>query len=519
MISAPLKWLVASWLVMFLATACAGSTPEPLPPYWPTEGWRSSTPEQQGLDSPTLLSMFHSIQAQSPHLHSLLIIRHGYLVTEAYFYPFQRDLRHNLHSCTKSITSALAGVAIQEGLLEGVNQPILELLPRPNVAEGDPRKQAITLEHLLTMTSGLDWPEEQLPYFSIRNPSTQMYQRQNRIQYVLGSRVADEPGRKFNYNSGGSHLLSAIIQERARMSTLAFAQTHLFQPLGISNVFWPADPQGINLGEAGLEMTPRDMAKFGYLYLQKGTWAGKQIVPADWVKASTETHIETHWGWGYGYQWWIRPGGGYSAIGWGGQYIFVLPDQDMVVVFTGGLLAESTLPEELVDNYIVPSVKSSEPLPENPAGMASLEAKIKVIEAAEPEPVPPLPQIARTISGKTFKLDYNDLNWHTMTLSFAEKEAQLDLLTRNDRFKLRIGLDNVFRVNSVEHYGPDRLLSGPLALRGFWQNNTTFIIHDQVLGQADGLEFRYTFAEDSVQIEWTTWVEGESGEMIGKLYQ
>jgi CubicO group peptidase (beta-lactamase class C family) len=468
------------------------------------------------MDSPILASMFDSIQAQQANIHSLLIVRRGYLVTEAYFYPFRRGMKHNLQSCNKSVTSALVGIAIQEGWVEGVNQPILEVLPRPNVADSDPRKQAISLEHLLTMTSGLDWQEE-IPYASLHNSAIQMMTRQDWVQYVLGSPMVETPGSRFNYNSGNSHLLSALIQKSSGMNTLAFAQTHLFQPLGIADVFWPADPQGINMGGGGLDLTPLDMAKFGYLYLRGGIWDGQQVMPAEWVKASTEQHIETHWGWGYGYQWWIRPGGGYSAIGWGGQYIFVLPDQDMVVVFTAGLPRESILPEELVDSFIIPAAKSSEPLPENSAGVATLTSKIKAVEQPEPKPVPSLPQMAQNISGKTYQMAYNDLQWHTISFSFGKKEVQLDLLTRNDRFKLPIGLDNVFRITPVERYGTERLLGGPLALKGFWQDNQTFIVQEQILGQTDGMEFRYTFAENSVQIEWTTFVEGEFGRMTGKL--
>ena len=516
MVDLYLRRLLALWIVALLVAGCAESTPQPLPPYWPTDGWRTSTPEQQGMDSPSLASMFDSIQEQHANIHSLLIVRHGYLVTEAYFYPFRPDLKHNLHSCNKSITSALVGIAIQEGLLKGVNQPILELLPQPKVTDSDPRKQAITLEHLLTMTSGLDWQEE-IPYSSPRNSAIQMYRRQDWIQYVLGSPMADEPGGKFNYNSGGSHLLSAIVQKSAGMSTLAFAQTRLFQPLGISDVFWPTDPQGINTGGGGLDLTPRDMAKFGYLYLRGGVWDGQQIVPAEWVKVSAEEHIGTHWGWGYGYQWWIRPGGGYSAIGWAGQYIFVLPDQDMVVIFTGGLKSESVIPEEIVDNFIIPAVKSPNSLPENPGGVELLTAKIKAAGQPEPKPVPPLPPIAQEVSGKTYVMAYNDMGWRTFSLSFAEKEARLDLLTRNDHFKWLIGLDNVFRQTQVNRYDPFWQVNGSLVLRGFWQDDQTFVLYGQVLGQADSLEIRFTFARDSVDVQWKGWVEDVSEFASGKL--
>jgi CubicO group peptidase (beta-lactamase class C family) len=176
--------------------------------------------------------------------------------------------------------------------------------------------------------------------------------------------MAAEPGTRWNYNTGASHLLSAIIQETTGMTELAFAEEHLFGPLGISEVSWGTDPQGRSSGGTSLRLTPRDMAKFGYLYLNVGQWDGQQLVPAAWVKASTMNQapiFETYYGeMSYGYQWWIVPWAGYySAVGALGQFIVVLPELDMVVVFTSTLAVEDFfIPLTLLAFYVIPSVES-----------------------------------------------------------------------------------------------------------------------------------------------------------------
>jgi CubicO group peptidase (beta-lactamase class C family) len=158
------------------------------------------------------------------------------------------------------------------------------------------------------------------------------------VQYVLDRPMAAEPGSEFHYCSGCSHLLSAIIQETTGIETLAFAQTHLFDPIGITNVYWEPDVTGIANGGWGLEITPRDMAKFGYLYLNEGVWDGKQIIPAEWIKTSTQQSVALKEEMGYGYQWWIYPQLDiYAARGFNYQAIYVIPNLDLVIVFTAGI--------------------------------------------------------------------------------------------------------------------------------------------------------------------------------------
>lgn len=278
-------------------------TPTTIPTstYWPAEGWRSSTPEQQGMDSELLMEMLDDIRRREANIHSVLIVRNGHLVLEAYFDPYRKDISHVVHSVTKSVTSALVGIAIDQGYIDGVDQTVLSHFPERTFSNLDPAKQAMTIEHLLTMTSGLSWPELDSSYISPSNPVVQMYRSQDAVQFVLDSPMAEDPGVRFNYNTGAFHLLSAVIQETTEISSLSFAQKNLFGPLGISGVYWPSDQDGITAGGIGIRMTPSDLARFGYLYLNEGIWDGAQVVPAAWIETSTAPLSigSDH----YGYQW------------------------------------------------------------------------------------------------------------------------------------------------------------------------------------------------------------------------
>ncbi|MFQ5931808.1 MAG: serine hydrolase domain-containing protein [Nitrospiraceae bacterium] len=344
-------------------------------PYWPTEDWRSSTPEEQGVDSERLAAMFEEIQNRRLNLCSVLIIRNGYMVVEAYFGNCRKTKLIRISSVTKSITSALVGIALDKGYIDGVHQGILDFFPEKTVSNPDLRKQAMTLEHLLTMTTGLNWPE-------FPNGVAQLKASQDWVQFVLDRPMTDEPGTKWNYNTGASHLLSAIIQRTTRMTALSFAEQHLFGPLGISDVVWLSDPQGISNAGWGLRMTSRHMAKFGYLYLNHGMWGEKRVVPEEWVKVSTKKHAQPPSSVrrdvdGYGYQWWTNSGPPYRyvALGFAGQVIWVSPALQMLAVLTGYW----NYPDELgpLVRNIIRAARSSGPLLENSHGVELLESRIK----------------------------------------------------------------------------------------------------------------------------------------------
>ena len=331
------------------------------------------------MDSELLVRMFDYIEQEKANVHGVLVVRNGYTVVEAYYPPYGPNIRHSTASVGKSFTGALVGIAIHEGYIDSVDQKVLDFFSNHPTAHSDPLKQAMAVEDLLTMRSGLDWPESAASYSSSGNIMNQMMGSLDWASFVLDQPMVAEPGTRFNYSSGDSHLLSAIIQEATGMSTLSFARSRLFEPLGISRVFWPSDPHGIAFGAGGLWLTPRDMAKFGQLYLQGGVWDGKQVVPAEWVAASIARQVSAHGAASYyGYQWWVRVDGTFAAHGYRGKRIFVVPDLEMVVVFTADLPGNT--PSVLLSSFILPAAKSPEPLPENPQGVALLEARIGEIE-------------------------------------------------------------------------------------------------------------------------------------------
>jgi CubicO group peptidase (beta-lactamase class C family) len=331
-------------------------SPTPLPTsapaardYWPTQGWRTSTPEQQGMDAQPLAQMVEAIKKQGLNVDSVLVIRHGYIVSENYFTRGQDD-PHVLYSCTKSFVSALVGIAIAQGAIKGVDQPVLSFFPGRTFAQDDARKQAMTLDNLLTMTSGLDWPEGDPAIF-------QLMRSTDWVQFMLDKPMVEEPGQHFNYCSGCSFILSAIVQGTTGTSTLDFAKTNLFGPLGIVNPRWETGSGGIANGGWGLWLTSRDMAKLGYLYLNGGVWDGRQVVPAEWVKTSVQKHVTTGERLDYGYQWWVYPAlDAYTARGRGGQLIFVVPRLDMVIVFTANMDSDQAL-LDIIEKYIVPAAR------------------------------------------------------------------------------------------------------------------------------------------------------------------
>jgi CubicO group peptidase (beta-lactamase class C family) len=342
------------------------------PDYWPTKTWRTASPESQGMDSNLLENMLDKIWIKDLDIESISIVRNGYIVLDAYTYGNHSDRNHRIASCTKSIMSALIGIAIDKGYIKDVNQPVLDFFPKHVAKNLDDDKKAMTLEHLLTMTTGLECRDSYLYKWS---GIKQMRMSADWVQFMIDLPIVEVPGAHFEYCNGASFLLSAILQEQTGMNALNFAKKHLFGPLGISDVTWPSNLQGITIGYGRIYMRPQDMAKIGYLYLNDGMWDGKQVISSQWVKASTRKHIDATLLPGYGYQWWIVSPGIYTAVGYKGQFIIVAPEKNIVAVFTSRLDPEDFYtPLVLWAAYIIPAVKSPTPLPENPDGEKALKS-------------------------------------------------------------------------------------------------------------------------------------------------
>ena len=347
---------------------------------YPTEGWQISTPEEQGMQSQVLAEMVEHIKNNNYHIDSILIIRNGYMVLDAYFWPYSKGQKHIIHSCTKSIMSALIGIAIDKGHIQNVDQPITDFFPDKAFANMDDLKKSITLENLLMMASGLKCRDSYLyrwaGLFEMRSST-------DWAQYVLDLPMAEPPGEKFEYCNGVSYLLSVIVQNTTKMKTLEFARKHLFETLGIIDIGWATSPQGVDIGYGEMWLKPHDMAKFGWLYLNKGRWGKKQVLPSSWVEVSTRGHIDATLFDHYGYQWYVDSAGYYMAVGYKGQRIFVVPEKNMVAVFTGDLTGrDSLISKNLLDSYIVPAAVSSKPLASNSAQKARLDDLLASVSKA-----------------------------------------------------------------------------------------------------------------------------------------
>ncbi|MHA1938965.1 MAG: serine hydrolase domain-containing protein [Candidatus Thorarchaeota archaeon] len=295
-------------------------------------------------------------------IDSLIIVRNGYIVLEEYLNPaYNENTKHQIYSCTKSIISAMVGAALEEGLLASVDQEVLSFFPDQTFNNTDSRKENITLEDLLIMSAGLDWHELDVPYGTPANDFGKMYNSDNWVEYVLNKSMVEEPGEVWNYNSGTTHILSVILQNLTSTTPEVYfdwISSYICVPLGMTDIDWYTDPQGNYFGGAGMQVIPRDMAKFGYLYLNNGSWDGTQIIPEAWVEASSRGHAQISSTTHYGYQWWVYPTiGYYAAHGYAGQLIIVIPEYDMVAVFTSNIQQDSWPFPGLVADYIIPAAR------------------------------------------------------------------------------------------------------------------------------------------------------------------
>jgi CubicO group peptidase (beta-lactamase class C family) len=333
-----------------------------------------------------------------PNVHSVLLVKDGRLVFEAYFdgYAFDYlgdefrgehtefgiDSLHNLASVTKSFTSALVGIAIEQGFIQDVNEPVFAFFPEYAGLKTGPHGR-ITLEHLLTMTSNLEWNELEVWLGDPRHDLIQLFIVPDPLEYILAKPLVAEPGTTWYYNGGGVNLLGEVIRKASGMRIDDFSAKYLFAPLGITEYQWDHINPDIIHASGNLKLRPRDMAKFGQLFLNGGTWKGERIVPGEWVKRSTSAQVAIPWdsladplgdeyvdlsqteGDRYGYLWWLKTYDvnaqkipSFYADGWGGQNIIVFPSLELVAVFTGGNYVGPEPVDDIVTRYVLPAVLS-----------------------------------------------------------------------------------------------------------------------------------------------------------------
>lgn len=448
------------------------SRPEPpqspsAPDYWPTESWRTGTPESQGFDSAALARELRQLQEGGVRLDSLLLIRNGYVILDAYFAPYDGSFAHDMASVTKSITTTLIGIAAGQGKLDP-DAPMLSYFPERRVANLDARKQAVTVRHLAGMVNGfksgcLRGDEPTLD---------EMRAAPDWIQQSLDRKMVRAPGKVFCYDSPGMHLLSGILQQTTGLTEMEFARTQLFEPLGIHEFMWESDPQGYTDGWGDIHLFPRDAAKLGFLFLNGGEWDGRQIVPEDWVRQAVTARVHANGDDDYGLGWWVSDDS-YWALGRGGQHVKVYPALNAIVVVTAA---------EFDFDQLEPLLRASfqdaeQALPANPDGVAALDSTLaELVQPKQSFPQAWLPATALAVSGRTYDFGPDAaeaLDLTALTLEFKDAtEATMIVKGRYDLNTWPVGLDGTYR----------QTLDGR-AMRGYWSDDRTFVIEMFDIGQ------------------------------------
>lgn len=490
-----------AFLVMLMAIALSAASGAPTASgqntSWPANDWPTSTPEAQGMHSGELAAFFETWSQPHFNFDSMVVVRHGTIVAEAYGPLTQPETIREMASCSKSVTSALAGVLLQEGLLDSLDTPILEFFPDMTTQNVDAKKQAVTVRDLLTMSSGIECND------------VIMETTEDWLQYALDLPISGEPGEQWNYCNAPVHILSGMITQLTGMSAADYAAEKLFAPLGITDYTWTGSPTGITLGYSDLKLSARDMAKFGYLYLNDGQWEGQQIIPADYAQASLVSQIATQWdAIGYGFLWWhFEPINVTYALGWAGKYILLLPDKDMVVVLTSAMTQgiNTGLQHFPLMFAAISLTAAEEPLPDNGEAFERLQTVLQNIHEPSAQPVPLLPAVAAEVSGQRYGLSATDLflssegykrfanyygvadklgvNW--LKLDFDESaEAVLTFgFTDNQAWSVPVGLDGLYRVSEGR--------TGAVGAKGEWLGDDLFRVY--LLQNSDPFQHRFDF--------------------------
>ncbi len=345
------------------------------------DGWEVTSLTNVAMNQQPLVQMMSTIHKTSDHrIHSLLVIKDGKLVFEEYFpghafdtnqissegpwIQYDRETLHFMASVTKSVTSVIFGIAVDQNIITDVHAPVREYYPSYPSIWID-QKSAITIRHLLSMSAGLAWDENSYNYNDIRNDIRGMFASSDPIKYILERNLESSPGTRFHYNSGYANILADVVRISGDMNLKEIGERHLFNPLKILNYRWDMIRSNYVFASGGLYMRPRDLAKIGQLYLNGGVWQNQRLISPEWITESVQSYINpgyTNFANGYGYQWWLytfqngsKSYPCYMAIGWGDQLMYVFPAEKLVIVTTGGyFFTNATLTaHSLVNNYIL----------------------------------------------------------------------------------------------------------------------------------------------------------------------
>ncbi|MDY3561111.1 beta-lactamase family protein [Gemmata sp. JC673] len=446
-----------------------------------------SAPEAQGVSSPAVLAFVEAADKDIDALHSFMLVRHGRVVAEGWWAPYTAGAPHMLFSLSKSFTSTAVGLAAAEGKLS-VDDPVLQFFPNDAPADPSAHLKAMRLSDLLRMSTG----QQAEPARKPTEPWAKTF---------LAQQVPFKPGTHFLYNTSATYMLSAAVQKATGQTTLDYLKPRLFEPLGIANPTWELSPQGISTGGYGLSVRTEDIAKFGQLYLQKGKWNGKQLVPEAWVSAATArqtsngSNPKSDWDQGYGYQFWRCRHGAYRGDGAFGQYCIVLPEQDAVVAITAGVRDMQAV-LNLVWDKLLPALKDA-PLAADEGAAQKLAGALKALSVRRPEGKGPGPKV----TGKKYMFPANDGKLAALTLERGAGD-EVTLVAQVAGAERRIECASTGWKSGRVAWG--RQPEQPAAAAGAWTADDTFTAKVCFTETPFVLTLRlkFTGAEVRVEPEW-----------------
>ncbi len=441
---------------------------------------KRSTPEKQGIDSKAILNFIHEIESLDLELHSFMILRHGYVISEAWWKPYKKDEVHMLNSLSKSFTSTAIGLAVGEGLIT-LNDRVISFFEEYVPDRVHKNLDQMTIRHLLTMNTGHDKDF----MMDIINRHEQDW-----VQCFFQEEVIHEPGTHFVYNNMATYMLSAIIQKVAKITIEDYLKSRIFEVLGIECT-WAKCPKGINFGAFGLNLTTESIAKFGQLYLQNGLWDGRQIIPAEWIKEATTYQVKTDRDGdgdrsvGYGYQFWRCRHNAYRGDGAFGQYCIVMPDQDAVIAITSGVDNMQAVLDAVWKHLLTGMVDG---VIQEKDAYNMMQQKIEnlayTLEGNTSSPW------KDTINGNTYKLESNDYGIKNVTFTFQDDYIELRVNVVDKEFIVPIGISNWIDGTVDGEYG----FKEKIRSMARWQ-------------RPDVLKILYRFVEATYTFEYITYFE------------
>ena len=434
-----------------------------------------SSPEQQGISSADLLAFVEAADKDIDTMNSFMLVRHGYVVAEGWWAPYDRETPHILYSLSKSFTSTAVGLAISEGKLS-LDDPVIKFFPDEAPADPSANLRAMRVRDLLRMNTG---NQTEAP-IRVDDPAKQT---DTWVKTFLSHPVPFKPGTHFLYNSPATYMLSAIVQKVTGMTVLEYLRPRLFDPLGIKDPIWISSPQGITAGAYGLSVRTEDIARFGELYLRKGMWNGKQLLPSDWIVQATSMQTSngsaptSDWDQGYGFQFWRSRHNSFRGDGVFGQYCLVIPELDAVVAITSGVRNMQQV-MNLVWDKLMPAMRPGR-LPESPSARRQLEARLAGLKVKFPSGSSSSP-ISSSMSGKWFEFAENDRGIKAVSFDFNSTPSTLTVSTSTGEIRMTVGGDTWSRGRGLFVNGLDRFLSVPAnplaATSGRWTSPDTFTV-------------------------------------------